>query len=203
LLGQSLRKLLPSMLLMTGALAVAYVLGQHFAGEYTLPAEIFQGQAFDQDWLEVLSQFGLLSAAGALRILLINLRALLLASLLGLFTFGVLAVILLMVPIGLTGYFAGNLTLAGQQPMLFLAALILPHGWLEIPAAIISGAAILQLGLSVISTPQGNSLGEGWIKALAEWARISLGLVLPLLVGAALLEALVTPRIAVMLLAGG
>jgi len=203
LFGRSLRRLLPSMLIMTGALAVAYVLGQRFAGEYTLPAEIFQGQAFNQDWLEVLSQFGLLSAAGALRILLINLRALLLASLLGLFTFGVLAVILLMVPIGLTGYFAGNLALAGQQPLLFLAALILPHGWLEIPAAIISGAAILQLGLSVISTPHGSSLGEGWIRSLAEWARISLGLVLPLLVGAALLEALVTPRIAVMLLAGG
>jgi uncharacterized membrane protein SpoIIM required for sporulation/ABC-type transport system involved in multi-copper enzyme maturation permease subunit len=198
----SLRKLGISLLLMAGALAVAYLLGYRWAGNYTLPASLFQGQAFNQDWLDVLSQFGLLSAAGAVRILFVNVRALLLATLFGVFTFGVLAVILLMVPIGLTGYFAGNLALAGQKPLLFLVALILPHGILEIPAAIISGAAILQLGLSVISMPRGSSLGEGWIKAFAQWARINLGIVLPLLIGAALLEALLTPRIAVMLLSG-
>jgi uncharacterized membrane protein SpoIIM required for sporulation len=203
LLKGSLRKLGVSMLLMAGALAAAYVLGFRFANSFTLPAELFNDQAFDQDWLDVLSQFGLLSAAGALRILFINIRALFLSALLGMFTFGVLAVILLMVPIGLTGYFAGNLALAGQSPLLFMAALILPHGVLEIPAAIVSGAAVLKLGLALISLPRGSSLGEGWIKAFAEWARINLGIVLPLLIGAALLEALVTPRIAVLLLAGG
>ncbi|MEJ2012759.1 MAG: stage II sporulation protein M [Anaerolineales bacterium] len=202
-LGRSLRKITLSILFMAGALAAAYLLGVHFASDFTLPSDLFQDQAFDQDWLGVLSQFGLLSAAGALRILYINMRALLLASLLGVFTFGVLAVILLMVPIGLTGYFAGNLALAGQKPLLFLAALILPHGLLEIPAAIISGAAILQLGLALISLPRGSSLGEGWIRAFAQWARINLGIVLPLLVGAALIEALITPRVAVLLLAGG
>ncbi|MFN2149024.1 MAG: stage II sporulation protein M [Anaerolineales bacterium] len=199
----SLKKLAVSTLLMAGALAIAYLLGFRFARVYTLPSELFQDQAFNQDWLDVLSRFGLLSAAGAARILFINVRALLLATLFGIFTFGVLAVILLMVPIGLSGYLAGNLALAGKSPLLFFAALILPHGILEIPAAILSGAAILQLGLALISLPRGSSLGEGWIKAFAGWARINLGIVLPLLIGAALIEALLTPRLAVLLLTGG
>jgi uncharacterized membrane protein SpoIIM required for sporulation len=78
----------------------------------------------------------------------------------------------------------------------------LPHAILEVPAAILAGAAILQLGMAAISLPKGSSLGEGWISSLAEWARISLGFVLPLLIAAAVIEVFITPRITVWLLSG-
>ena len=39
-------------------------------------------------------------------------------------------------------------------------------------------------------------------RSLAEWARISFGLVLPLLAGAAALEVFVTPRLAILLFTG-
>ncbi len=203
LLRQVFRRMAIPIIIMAGALGLAYFLGVRFSGIYTLPGELLQGQAYNQDWLEVLTTFGLLTPAGAARILFINVRALLLASVLGIFTFGVLAVILLMVPVGLIGYFAGNMALAGQNALLFLRALVLPHAILEVPAAIIAGAAILQLGMAVISMPQGSSLGEGWIRALAEWVRVGIGIVLPLLIGAALLETFLTPIIAVRLLGGG
>jgi uncharacterized membrane protein SpoIIM required for sporulation len=73
---------------------------------------------------------------------------------------------------------------------------------LEIPAALIAGGAVLQLGMAAISLPKGSSLGEGWIKALAEWIRVMLALVIPLLVAAAALEVFVTPRIALQVLTG-
>jgi uncharacterized membrane protein SpoIIM required for sporulation len=86
--------------------------------------------------------------------------------------------------------------------MQYMTALVLPHGILEVPAAILAGAAILQLGMAAISLPKGSSLGEGWMTSLAEWARVSIGIVLPLLIAAAFLEVFLTPRIAVWLLSG-
>jgi uncharacterized membrane protein SpoIIM required for sporulation len=142
----------------------------------------------------------MLSAEGWVRILFTNIRAILAASLLGMFTFGVLSLILFMVPVGLVGYFAGNLALAGVSVQRYMLALVLPHAVLELPAAILAGASILQLGMAAISLPKGSSLGQGWIKAFAEWLRIGVGIVLPLIAGAAALEVFVTPRIAIALL---
>jgi uncharacterized membrane protein SpoIIM required for sporulation len=56
--------------------------------------------------------------------------------------------------------------------------------------------------MAALSVPKGQSLSESWIKALAEWARLGIGLVLPLLFGAALIEVYITPRIALWLLFG-
>jgi uncharacterized membrane protein SpoIIM required for sporulation len=114
----------------------------------------------------------------------------------------VLSIILLMAPVGIVGYFAGNMALAGHDAGRFLLALVVPHALLEIPAAIVGGAAILQLGLALISPPQGRSLGQNLLLGFAEWARLFSGLVVPLLAGAAALEVFVTPRIALLLLNG-
>jgi uncharacterized membrane protein SpoIIM required for sporulation/ABC-type transport system involved in multi-copper enzyme maturation permease subunit len=183
-------------------LVVGFVAGYRYASVFTLPANLFQWQASGGELAEALQRFGMFSTAGWLKIFLINMRALLIASVLGLFTLGVLGEILLMAPIAIIGYFAGNLALAGQDPLLMLGALVAPHGILEIPAALIAGGAILQLGMAAISLPKGSSLGEGWIKALAEWIRIMLALVIPLLVAAAALEVFVTPHIALKVLSG-
>jgi uncharacterized membrane protein SpoIIM required for sporulation len=167
-----------------------------------LPPELLQLNNFDSDWVDFIRSFGMLSAEGWVRIIITNIRALLAASLLGMFTFGVLALILLMVSIGLVGYFAGNLALAGISVQRYMLALVLPHAVLEVPAAILAGASILQLGMAAISLPKGSSLGQGWIRALAEWARIGVGIVLPLLIAAAALEVFITPRVAIALLLG-
>jgi uncharacterized membrane protein SpoIIM required for sporulation len=172
------------------------------ASQFTLPAGTMDlGRLHDSLGVQM-RRFGMLTGRGWLWILGANLRALSLASLLGVFTLGILAVVLLMAPVGIVGYFAGNIAFAGQSSLRFLAALVLPHAVLEIPAAVLAGAAILHLGLATLSPPQGTSLGESWIRGLAEWARIGVGLVIPLLVAAAALEVFVTPRVALWLLAG-
>lgn len=173
------------------------------ARQFTLPAEMLDGQRLSAALEELGPRMGIASGEAWGWIVGNNLRAILLASVLGAFSFGVLAVILLMIPVGLVGYFAGNAALAGMDPLLFLTALVLPHAVVEIPAAILAGAAILHLGLAVVSMPRGVGLGESWLTALADWARVGFGLVVPLLILAAALEVFVTPRVALFLLSGG
>ena len=86
--------------------------------------------------------------------------------------------------------------------MTYMLALVVPHAIFEVPAAVLAGAAILQLGMAAISQPKGASLGEGLMRALAEWTRIMIGIVVPLLIVAAIVEVFVTPHLALRLLFG-
>jgi uncharacterized membrane protein SpoIIM required for sporulation len=202
LITESLVQARVSILLMIVALISAYVIGFKMASTFTLPTELFGQNRFGETLGQELASFGFMTGRGWLWVVWNNIRAMALASILGAFSFGVAAVVLLMAPIGIVGYFAGNFALAGQDPALLLTALVAPHGILEIPAAILAGAAILQLGLAGLSLPKGSSLGASWLDALGKWARINLGLVLPLLLAAAAIEIFVTPRVAIALLAG-
>jgi uncharacterized membrane protein SpoIIM required for sporulation len=53
---------------------------------------------------------------------------------------------------------------------------------------------------AVLATPTpGKTFSEVWLAALADWAKVMVGLVIPLLIVASLVEVLVTPRIALMI----
>jgi uncharacterized membrane protein SpoIIM required for sporulation len=126
-----------------------------------------------------------------------NVRSLLVASLLGLFSFGSLAILLLLVPMAIVGVFAGEMGALGSNPITFLTAFILPHGILELPAAIIATAFALRLGASIISPPPGVTAGENLLRALADLLKVFLFLVVPLLLIAAWVEANITPEIVI------
>jgi uncharacterized membrane protein SpoIIM required for sporulation len=177
------------------ALTAAFVIGYAYAPQYRLPFSAQQLRETTVEFSARVAQFGLVSPTGSAWILFVNMRALLIATALGMFSTGVLGVILLMVPIGLVGYFAGQMSLIGVSPLWFLVAFVLPHGVFEIPAAVLEGAAIVRLGASVLAPPPDKTLGEGWLLALADWAKISLALVVPLLILAALAEAFLTPLV--------
>jgi uncharacterized membrane protein SpoIIM required for sporulation len=199
---RSLRKLRWPAAMMTLLAAAAFAIGYRYASVYPFPPSLFDLQHVSGDLEQRLEQFGLFSVSGLGFILFQNVRAVLIASALGVFSFGVLAAVIFMLPSGLAGYFAGQVALAGNAPLLFLAAFILPHGILEIPAIILIGAATLHLGASLISPPAGKTVMDGWLIALADWTKIFLGLALPMLILAAALEVFVTPRVAVAVLGG-
>jgi uncharacterized membrane protein SpoIIM required for sporulation len=197
----TLRRLAAPMAVLALMLVVAFFAGWAQAPNYRMPlAE--NGLRSIEGAGQRLADFGFMSPTGAAWVFFTNLRALGLASLLGMFSWGVLAIVLLMVPLGLTGFFTGQMALIGVNPLVFLAAFILPHGILEIPAAIIAGGAILRLGTSIIAPPPGRTLGDSWLLAFADWAKAAVGLVIPLLIGAAILEAFVTPRVIVWVFGG-
>jgi uncharacterized membrane protein SpoIIM required for sporulation/ABC-type transport system involved in multi-copper enzyme maturation permease subunit len=198
----SLRRLRTPILITTLLIVTGYFIGLEVANQFRIPEEALQLDRLDETLGSQFSQLGLMSIKGWSWIFLTNMRALGIATIFGIFSFGIFGEILLMLPIAVIGYFAGNLSLVGQNTIEFLIALVLPHAVLELPAAILMGGAILQLGMTIMSPPKGRTLGESWITALAEWARISVGLVIPLLIGAAILETYLTPRIALMMLSG-
>ena len=199
---QTLVEMRVPLIIMTIAMIAAYVIGYRSASSFTLPEQLFAQDQIGSALTNELSNLGFMSARGWAWIVVNNLRALAIASFLGAFSLGIVGMLLLMAPVGIVGFLAGNFALAGSETSYLIAALVLPHGIVEIPAAIIAGAAILQLGLAALSLPKGSSLGASWLVSLGKWARISLAIVIPLIVIAAAIEVFVTPRIAIALLGG-
>lgn len=143
----------------------------------------------------VLEILPLTSAAPVVLIFWQNLRVLLIGLVLGVCSFGILGVIPVFATMGLLGFLVDTLANNGIPGYMTVIGLILPHGMLEIPALILASAAVLQLGLKLATPTKERTVGEVFITSLAEWLRIVIGIVLPLLVIAAIIEAWVTPRI--------
>ena len=102
----------------------------------------------------------------------------------------------MVLPFSLIGYFTAVAGQTGLSPQTFLVGFVLPHGVLEIPAIILTGALIIRLGLTMVTPNKKHTIGEAWIRALADWTRIVLLVVLPMLLAAAFLEVYVTPWVA-------
>jgi uncharacterized membrane protein SpoIIM required for sporulation/ABC-type transport system involved in multi-copper enzyme maturation permease subunit len=157
----------------------------------------------DTSLLSQFTQIGFFSPSNVLTISWHNLRATGIAVVLGVFTLGVAGALILMLPMVIIGFFSGATSLTGISFLTVLAAFTLPHGILEIPAMILSGAAILQVGASFVSLHRSRSIGEELMSSLADWAKITVGVVIPLFIGAAALEVYFSPQLMVRLLGGG
>jgi stage II sporulation protein M len=176
------------------ALVAALVMGWILANIYTLPPEILAEFTTDKiaanlDELEFM--------LGALPGLIFgqNIRVLILAALLGTFTFGVLAILIFMLPWIIVGFAAGQVYFAGESPALFILGTIVPHAIIELPAILLSMAAALRWHLTVIAPPPNTTLGEAFIAASADFGRVFVGLVIPMLFLAAYVEAYITPQV--------
>lgn len=123
-----------------------------------------------------------------------NLRAIAITAVLSVFSFGAAALLLLTAPFLIAGFVAGQVAAGGEDPLLFLAAFILPHGLFEIPAAVLAGAFCLRLGLAVMAPPAGSTVGQSLLFGLADLIKVGL-LLVPLFMVAAYVEANVTPLV--------
>jgi uncharacterized membrane protein SpoIIM required for sporulation/ABC-type transport system involved in multi-copper enzyme maturation permease subunit len=128
-----------------------------------------------------------------------NLRVLAVAFVLGMFTFGVLSTLLVMLPFGILGYVFGNIALNGISVVPFIMAII-PHGIVEVPAILIAGALILHAASSITGEMKKLTVGEVWLRAVGDAFKLYFAIVVPLLIIAATLEVMVTPRMVEMAL---
>ena len=173
-------------------------------------AKIFPFPAKDLDWNNLEAGFNqsvggfesiqFFTVRGVSTVWLQNLRAVGLATVLGLFSFGVIGILVVMLPFVLIGYFVAAVAHTGLSPGIFILASIFPHGILEIPAIILSGGAALRLGATLAAPAQGRTMSEALLCAFADWARIMVALVIPMLFVAAILEIYITPRVVIQLL---
>lgn len=113
--------------------------------------------------------------------------------LLGSFSFGVLGTIAYLLNIGLIGAVLALLDLFGFSMIKVGLAGLLPHGIFEIPAIILASAVVLHMGSILVTPNSERSLGEVLIESIADWAKITIGLVIPLLMVAAAIETWITP----------
>lgn len=131
-----------------------------------------------------------------------NIRATALLFLAGLVSFGVLGLGAYFINVALVGAVLAAFGLIGYQPALLFAAGILPHGLFEIPALILVGAVVLQVGASLVTPQVGKSMGQVLLEQLADGCAILVGVVWPLLAIAAIIEAYLTPIVLVAVLRG-
>jgi uncharacterized membrane protein SpoIIM required for sporulation len=124
-----------------------------------------------------------------------NTRAVISILIAGLVSFGVLGILLYLLNLGLIGGLFGAFRLLGISPWPLILAGILPHGLFEIPALIIGSAGVLYIGVALVTPQTGKSMGEVVIELLADWAKVFLGVVVPLLALASVIEAYITPTI--------
>src|SRR5687768_2029635 len=122
-----------------------------------------------------------------------NARTTVVFLLLGLVSFSTLGLTLFIGNIALVGGVLGAAQLVGYSPLLAFAAGILPHGIFELSAIFLATAATLKVGAQLVTPQPDRGLGEILLIALADWFRIFVGIVLPFLAIAAVIEIYLTP----------
>lgn len=187
-----IRFIAPQLAFATAIFAVATLAGVFLAGQYSLPippeSEIAQA-AQENTRLGVIS-----SALGVINIQFIvwqNLQVFAMAFVLGLFSFGVLNLVIISVTFGVIGYIIGLTLGAGYSP-LFLLISIGTHGWLEIPIILLAGGSAFALGASISKPIAGTTVGHTWTVYLGVALRLYVGVIVPGLIIAALIETTLT-----------
>lgn len=197
---QSVSKLRKSLAVTIGLSLIAVLAGLIYIRFFPVPGSVFGIQNDKAQLQDLFNAWDTFSLQPVIAIWWQNLRALLVGMALGALSIGVLGMLPLIGTMGIMGAVLGILALNGGNPLIYFMGFILPHGIIEIPAAILSSAAVLQTGVMMVSPGTGKTVSEVWIASLAEWTKIMLGIVIPLLMVAAAIEVWVTPRIAMMFL---
>jgi len=195
--GQSIKKIFIPIVISTVLLAVGIWMGMDISRKLGITPEFLDLDKMinlDQSIVSGLKSVGFVSWSNALTIWVHNLRVVLLATVLGIFSFGAFGIFVLMLPLALLGFFAETATAVGFSKWAFLAAFTLPHGLLEFPAMILAGAIILRVGATMVTPAQNQSISEAWLRALADWSKIMLTLIIPLFLAAAFIEVYITPQ---------
>jgi len=122
-----------------------------------------------------------------------NARTTIVLLLLGLVSFGTLGLTLFLGNIALIGGVLGAANLVGYSPLLAFVVGVLPHGIFELSAVFLATAAMLRVGAQLVTPQPDKSLGEMLLISLADWFRVFIGIALPFLAIAAVIEIYVTP----------
>jgi uncharacterized membrane protein SpoIIM required for sporulation len=173
--------------------------GAFFTGQYLVsqfPINMAQGGHSVVDGVKKLMNYWpLFSLSPVATIWWQNVRALLVGMILGAFSFGIMGLLPIFITIAAVGYLGQILTNNGLPALQYITGMVLPHGVIEIPAAILATAAVVYAGAKMATPAAHETFGETWVRSLADWVKVMLGVVMPLLLVAAAIEAWVTPQI--------
>ncbi|MEI6043737.1 MAG: stage II sporulation protein M [Chloroflexota bacterium] len=134
-------------------------------------------------------------------IFLNNLRSILIGGIGSLFSLGIAGLLLLMIAVGPFGLIGGVFAQLKLNPLPLLLGFTLPHGIIELPAAVFAMGAALQMGSAFLVPNPGFTVGGSLQLAIVNYLKL-LALVVPMLLIAAIIEANVTPAIGCWLTGG-
>lgn len=201
-LREWLGRVVPSVVFrMRWAVAVVVVIcvAAFFTGQYLVtqfPISLDKDGADVAEGVRKLIQYWpLFSFAPVVTIWWQNVRALLLGMVLGVFSFGIMGLLPIFITIAAIGYLGQILAINGFPAVQFITTMVLPHGVIEIPAAILATAAVVYAGAKLATPAAHETFGETWVRAMADWVKVMIGVVIPMLLVAAAIEAWVTPQI--------
>lgn len=124
-----------------------------------------------------------------------NIQAILIISLLGLFSFATLGCLFYFINTAVIGVVLSLVGIMGYSPWKIALTGILPHGLFEIPAIVISSAIIVYGAVRLVTPNTQISLSDVLIEFISDWFKIFIGIVLPLLLVAAVIETWITPSL--------
>ncbi len=197
-ISKTIRDMRISILITLGLALVGALLGANLIRQFFVPLDSQSLAELDKRIGLLVEAWPLFALKPVMAIWWQNMRVLILAMILGIFSFSILGVLPLMASMGAAGYLMALLTVNGI-PVITILAFILPHAVIEIPAAILATAAILRAGVMMGTPTPDRTVGEVWIVSIAIWTKIMAGVVIPLLLLAAAIEAWITPRLALLL----
>ncbi|HOT92067.1 MAG TPA: stage II sporulation protein M [Anaerolineae bacterium] len=193
-----IRRLWPELLITTVVtIAGGLYVGMWGVARFPLPPEVFDTTTISslESISSMVSESGLLTTFSPWAVLFNNVRSLLVGALLGLFSLGILALLLLLAPIAIVVYIVAQVGKIGFDPWAFLSATVLPHGIVEFPAAILATAQAMRIG-DIILTPSDEGGGAvGIIRELGHLIKLMGSVVVPLLLIAAWIETQITPQL--------
>ncbi len=187
-----------TVIVFVAALLAGYIVGNLPEWRLELPPAVSESAASLNiaQWMAVPVQ-----SPGIQFIIVNNGRILLAAAILGMFTFGVGALVITPLVYFVLGYLYAQVLLLGLDPA-FVFAGVLPHGIIEVPVIVLAVASAVRLGAVVTRPPRGLTVGQAWTLAFSDTMRIALGLVIPGLILGAVLESRLTPLVVRAVLAG-
>lgn len=181
------------------SVVLAALLGRYLAQQYPLPVQLLNFPALSASTFREISMPQGLPQFTVSGIFWNNVRSLLVETCVGALSLGTGALLLLMVPMMLIGYFAGAVELAGGDVLRFVLAFIVPHGVVELPAAFVATALALRVGLALVTPHRDGSVSRQMLEASVDFIKVFVFLVVPLLLIAAVVETQITPRVIMMM----
>jgi stage II sporulation protein M len=174
-------------------------IGGWAAGTFPLPAEAFSLSELTDPSAgsisDLVEETGLLSSFSTGAVFWNNVRSLIAAGVLAMLSLGILALLLLLAPAVIVAYLGMQVGRLGVNPLLFVVLGVLPHGLLELPAAILATAQAMRMGDVLLAPPDKGGGIAGVIREVGHFLKLFVALVLPLLLIAAWIEVNVTPRL--------
>jgi len=122
-----------------------------------------------------------------------NVRASVITMLLGAVSFSVVGVLAYMANMGLLGGLFGAIGVVGLPQWPLLLNGILPHGIFELPAIALLSAAVLHMGVALVTPNARKTFTVVILESVADWLKLFFAVALPALILAAIIETTITP----------